>query len=165
MHPPEPQLSARTGAADGGARLIGSLAQAACKLRSIFDLARLSPISAGTEFGFRGRRNGIWYSRTMGGIVQIFAEKLLRQSADGSFREVRSFLPMNLTWSHGGEVFAVGISPEMGKHCDLGRIIKPEHRKLFGDDVEGVPDSQTLLALDLEFKPNTKSHIIRPGAY
>jgi hypothetical protein len=53
----------------------------------------------------------------------------------------------------------------MGMHCDLGRLIDPEHRKLFGDDLGVVPDDQTILALDLEFKPNTMSHLIQPGTY
>jgi len=86
-------------------------------------------------------------------IIQVFATRLLRQAADRSFREIGSFLPMNLTWSHGGGVFAPGISPMMGAHCDLGRIIDPQHRRRFGDDLADVPQDQTILALDLERFP------------
>jgi hypothetical protein len=103
--------------------------------------------------------------KTRAEIIQVFVAKLLRESANRSFREVSAFLPMNLTWSHEGGIFAAGISPTMGKHCDLGRVIDPQHRKHFGDDLEDVPDDQTILALDLEFKPNTKSHLIRRGTY
>src|SRR6266545_1431623 len=38
--------------------------------------------------------------------VQVFIRRLLRQHADGTFREELQFLPMNLKWSHTGEVFA-----------------------------------------------------------
>src|SRR5262245_53997754 len=49
--------------------------------------------------------------------VQVFAAKLLRRNAGGSFKEVDAFLPMNLRWAHGQqasggpEIFAEGISP------------------------------------------------------
>jgi hypothetical protein len=93
--------------------------------------------------------------------VQVFAAKLLRRSADGSFREVDAFLPMNLRWAHGQqasggpEIFAEGISPEMGKHCDLGHLVDPEFRRNVGEDLPGVPTNETILALDLEVQPNT----------
>ncbi len=88
--------------------------------------------------------------------VQVFASKLLRQHADGEFKKEQSFLPMNLKWSHsqlsskGPEIFAEGISPDMGKHCDLGHIKEAETTKL---------------ELDLEVLPNTGSHILNPGKY
>ncbi len=105
------------------------------------------------------------FGKTRAETIQVFVAKLLRKSADGRFREVEDFLPMNLKWAHGGEVFAPGISPTMGKHCDLGRLIDPQDHKQFGDDLEGMQDNQTILALDLEFLPATKSHLIRPGTY
>ena len=77
--------------------------------------------------------------KTRAEIIQVFVAKLLRKTTGGSFREVEEFLPMNLKWAHGGEIFAPGISPTMGKHCDLGRVIDPQGRKNFGDDLEGVP--------------------------
>ena len=103
--------------------------------------------------------------------VQVFASKLSRQSADSSFKEVEAFLPMNLRWAHGQqagnvpEIFAEGISPMMGKHCDLGHVMDPKFRKDIGEDLAGVPDDQTILSLDLEIKPNTLSHLITPGVY
>jgi hypothetical protein len=104
--------------------------------------------------------------KTRAEIIQVFVAKLLRESADRSFKEVEDFLPMNLKWAHSGEVFAHGISPAMGKHCDLGHVIEPQGRKEFpGEDLQDVPDDHTILALDLEFPPATKSHLIRPGRY
>lgn len=103
--------------------------------------------------------------------VQVFAAKLSRRNADGSFKEVESFLPMNLRWAHGQqgsqgpEIFAEGISPKMGKHCDLGHVIDPNHRVNIGENLPGVQPDETILAFDLEIQPNTKSHLIAPGVY
>jgi hypothetical protein len=101
--------------------------------------------------------------------VQVFVAKLSRRSADGSFKNVDQFLPMNLRWSHAGsktpEIFAEGISPEMGRHCDLGHLVDPSFRKDVGDDLPTVPDTDTVLALELEIQPNTRSHLVAPGVY
>jgi hypothetical protein len=103
--------------------------------------------------------------------VQVFAAKLFRRSADGTFKQVESFLPMNLRWSHGQqglrgpEIFADGISPEMGKHCDLGRVIDPAHHENLGEVLPNAIAGQSILALDLEVAPNTKSHLVPPGVY
>lgn len=103
--------------------------------------------------------------------VQVFAAKLSRKSADGSFKDVDGFLPMNLKWAHGQqasggpEIFAQGISPMMGKHCDLGHIVDPQFRKDLGEDLPGVPADRTIVALDLEFLPSMRSHLIPPGTY
>lgn len=103
--------------------------------------------------------------------VQVFASKLQRRQADGTFRDDDRFLPMNLKWSHsqltigGPEIFAEGISRDMGKHCDLGHIIEPKFRSDFGATLPGVAADQTILELDLEFAPNTLSHLIPPGVY
>ena len=103
--------------------------------------------------------------------VQVYVSKLLRRSADGSFKEVEAFLPMNLRWSHGQqvsgppEVFAEGISPGMGKHCDFGHVLDPKSRKDVGHDLPGVAADQTILVLDLEVPPATLSHLVPPGVY
>jgi hypothetical protein len=115
----------------------------------------------------------IWVEN-MGGIraedVQVFVAKLLRRHADGSFKVEEQFLPMNLRWAHsqrakGPEIFAEGISPQMGKHCDLGHILQPAFRQNLQQTLSDVPEDQTILELDLEVAPNTMSHMIRPGVY
>jgi hypothetical protein len=108
--------------------------------------------------------------KTRADRVQVFVAKLFRRAADGAFKEDSHFLPMNLRWSHGApsggpEVYAEGISPQMGKHCDLGHIIDPGHRIACGEDLTGVSSTSTLLALDLEVRPNTLSHLLAPGTY
>jgi hypothetical protein len=95
--------------------------------------------------------------------VQVFASKLSRRQADATFKVEHSFLPMNLRWAHnqlgvgGPEIFADGISPQMGKHCDLGHIVDPQFRE--------VHANKTVLVLDLEVAPNTRSHLLAPGTY
>ena len=109
--------------------------------------------------------------KTRAETVQVFAEKLCRRSADGQFKPVENFIPMNLRWaySHANgrppEIFADGISPGMGKHCDLGCVVDPARRKDLGDDLPGVQAQETILKLDVEFPPNTMSHLIAPGVY
>jgi len=97
--------------------------------------------------------------------VQVFASSLSKQHADGVFQPVDDFLPMNLRWSHTREIFAEGIAPGMGKHCDVGHISSPASlRELREDHPEATP-GQTVMALDLEVQPNTKTHLIPPGKY
>ncbi len=103
--------------------------------------------------------------------VQVFAANLSRRNADETFKQIESFLPMNLRWAHGQqrsggpEIFAEGISPGMGKHCDLGRVIDPAHHANLGEELPGVGTGNSILALDLEVPPNTKSHLVSPGVY
>src|SRR5437867_7687994 len=67
--------------------------------------------------------------------VQVFAASLSRRAADGSFENEANFLPMNLQWSHNREIYAQGISPRMGKHCDLGHVVEPSRKAECGDDL------------------------------
>jgi len=103
--------------------------------------------------------------------VQVFVAKLFRRHANGTFVEDKSFLPMNLRWSHsqpsplGPDIFADGISPEMGRHCDLGHILDPNKRVSFGINLSNVAAGKTILEFDLEIAPNTLSHLIPPGVY
>ena len=126
-------------------------------------------------FGNKGHVANCYYFRfwvdnhgkTRAERVQVFATKLYRLGADGKFVEDKHFLPLNLRWSHSEdhpEVFAEGISPYMGKHCDLGRIIDPEKRADFAD-VEGFAKEKCLFELAVEFPSATRSHLLQPGVY
>ena len=103
--------------------------------------------------------------------VQVFVAKALRRRADNTFEEIKAFLPMNLRWTHSPygserpEIFAEGISPRMGKHCDLGHIVHPTLRERIGQTPNGLPIENNILELDLEVLPATKSHLIPPGVY
>ncbi len=114
-------------------------------------------------------------------LVALFKDEILRWwrkpkltvsiTLQPPFKIVESFLPMNLRWSHGQqgsrapEIFADGISPEMGKHCDLGRVVDPKHHANLGEELPSAQAGEAVLALDLEVPPNTKSHLIPPGVY
>ncbi|ALA57797.1 hypothetical protein [Nitrospira moscoviensis] len=100
--------------------------------------------------------------------VQVFVSRLQKKHADGFFKDVDSFLPMNLRWSHTSppEIFTEGISPGMGKHCDFGHIIEPNFRNSLMQPVpSGSSQGRTILELDLEVEPNTLSHLIVEGDY
>jgi hypothetical protein len=103
--------------------------------------------------------------------VQVFVSRLLKQAADGQYRKVEEFLPMNLRWSHGTdpsgipEVFADGISPSMGKHCDFGHIVALTSQADLNEVVGDNPDGRTVFGLDLEVIPTSKTHLIPPGRY
>lgn len=97
--------------------------------------------------------------------VQVFADKLSKKIVDGSFVPVEDFIPMNLRWAYSHEIFADGISPLMGKHCDLGHITSPNALISLQEDHPNATPGSTILALDLEVKPNTKNHLVLPGTY
>ncbi|MEP6889229.1 MAG: hypothetical protein ABI955_00865 [Nitrospirota bacterium] len=101
--------------------------------------------------------------------VQVFVAKLLKKRADGIYGEVQSFLPMNLRWSHSfprPEIFAEGLSPGMGKHCDFAHILEPNFCSgLFPQRSPALSKEETVLELDLEVEPNTMSHLLPKGAY
>jgi hypothetical protein len=100
--------------------------------------------------------------------VQVFVSRVQRQHADGLFKDVDSFLPMNLRWSHISppQTFAEVISPGMGMHCDFGHIVDPVFRaQLMQPTPPQFTKGRTILELDLEVQPNTLSHLILEGHY
>jgi hypothetical protein len=100
-------------------------------------------------------------------LVEVWAAELKKRQADGSFKTVEEFLPMNLVWSHVRRVLD-SISPDMQKFCDLGHIIDPAERPKFPMEDNpklGVASDKAILSLDLEMQPFTMSHLIPPGAY
>ena len=103
--------------------------------------------------------------------VQVYVSRLLRKHTQGHFKQVDNFIPMNLRWAMGPqpperpEVFAAGISPKMGKHCDLGRIVDPKAYQHMRPTFEGVAADATVMELDLEVQSLTNSHVIIPGTH
>jgi hypothetical protein len=99
--------------------------------------------------------------------VQIFVSRLSQKQADGSFREMGSFSPMSLKWSYQDEnptIFADGISPDMGRHCDFFHIYAPTQKAITGS-LPGAKQNWTLLELDLEAKATPESNLLLPGTY
>jgi hypothetical protein len=103
--------------------------------------------------------------------VQVYAFSLSRRQADGTFKAVEGFLPMNLCWTHltlqngRPEVYLDGLSPMMGWHCDIGRIMEPSVGVEFGESLNDVHTGQTIISLALEVSPLTKSNLLGLGVY
>jgi hypothetical protein len=102
--------------------------------------------------------------------VQVYAANLFRRDeADGTFRRVDTFLPMNLLWAHSRpnqpEVFAQGISALMGRHCDLGYVVRPAQSEAFGAVHVDAVLGQCIFILDVEAPPGTGNHLLTRGSY
>jgi hypothetical protein len=131
-------------------------------MRTIVPIPVVGQVSAGCYY-FR-----FWISnsgRSRAEQVQVFASELLRQLPDASFQTEKDFSPMNFRWSHSREIYAEGISVDMGKHCDLAHIIDPVQRHWFQNEEPHTPTKETVFSLDLEVQPNSLSHLIKPGTY
>ena len=92
--------------------------------------------------------------------VEVFlSEVLIQQNA--SYKRISNFMPMNLRWSYSTherpDIYADGISPKMGRFCDLAAISDPTHPDL-------QPLSDTRLALWTETISNI-TEWLRPGRY
>jgi hypothetical protein len=102
--------------------------------------------------------------------VQVFVARLYRMTANGTFASMDSFIPMNLLWSWSSgsekptrdEVFADGISPGMGVHCNLAYVLDPARRKALCVDHPDAKQEQTVLILTTEMKPTNYCHILAP---
>jgi hypothetical protein len=102
--------------------------------------------------------------------VHVYASRFLRKNAQEDFPPDPRLIPMNLRWSHGQpqspEIFADGISPNMGKSCDLGHIIDPAFRRKYAPPLAGVPPEEAVMELDVEIQPvSSDLHTMRPGTY
>jgi hypothetical protein len=85
--------------------------------------------------------------------VQVFLDAVSKKQANGTFRTVDEFLPMNLRWAHessgGPEVFAA-ISPRIGRQCSVEAVLK------------SAPAEFTLWT---EVGPLNKSNVVSAGTY
>jgi len=104
-------------------------------------------------------------------LVEVFAKKLTEKKEDGAFTKVSTFMPMNLTWTHTDDkIFYEAISPHMYRNCSLGHIIDPSKRRLsrseqLPEEKSGKPFNKAVFSFDLEIRPNTGGHLIKPGTY
>ena len=99
--------------------------------------------------------------------AEVYARELRRRYADTSWHIVPTFPPMNLRWANVSQIYFPSIAPGMGKHCDLGHIVDPALRHLFGEEAPalGLTQNEASLAFDLMVAPNHRGHIIGPGEY
>ncbi|MCI0662201.1 MAG: hypothetical protein L0220_14115 [Acidobacteria bacterium] len=101
--------------------------------------------------------------------VQVFVIGVYREIANHTLVPVDSFLPMNLRWAFGTEtnpvVFADGISPGMGVHCNFARVLDPKQRISLGDEHPEAGPGQTVLHIETELKPTNLCNVLPPGTY
>ncbi len=99
--------------------------------------------------------------------VEVYANALERQRADGSWERVGAFPPMNLKWAHLNTVYFPSIVPGTGKHCNIGHIVDPARRHLLHEEPPSISltSEQTSLAFEVVVAPNHKGHIVGPGTY
>jgi hypothetical protein len=100
--------------------------------------------------------------------VEVFASNLLEEQGDDQWREVTSFLPMNLVWADNHLVFYPMLYPEMHRHCDLAHIMNPQNRIRLPQENKtwlGVPQNKTILSFDTHAHPSTLSYLHPPGKY
>jgi hypothetical protein len=100
--------------------------------------------------------------------VQVFLSSVRRkQRAGGSFEPVERFIPMNLRWSNTDffkpEIYADGISPKMGKYCDLACISDPTNPML--QPLPDVVAGQATLDLWVEVFPSDQGNRLSPNEY
>ena len=100
---------------------------------------------------------------------EVFAKQLSKQQADGTFKRVASFLPMNLYWAGIREIIAPAIPPkEMFRHCDIAHILDPEKRKQLPGEHNvwsGIATDRTILSFDVNVPANNLGHLVPFGVY
>ena len=108
---------------------------------------------------FRVENNGNYQSKdTEAIVIEVF-----KKEANGEYRELRNFLPLNLVWAHDNLVSMPKIQPKLFKHLNFGYIEKSEFASLnyFGI-TEGV---NIVFKFGFVIRPTHGSHILLPGDY
>ena len=106
-------------------------------------------------------------------FVEVFVNKLSKLQRDTTFKEINSFLPINLLWANFNEavVFAPVINPGMHLYCNLAHIIDPQRRPEFAIPVaedkhgEDVLPEKAILSFDTAVRAYTQSYLVPPGTY
>lgn len=114
--------------------------------------------------GVRGENVGNATARN----VEVYANSLQRQRADGGWEPVPAFPPINLKWAHINSMYFPSIAPEMAKHCNIGHIVDPTRRHLLPNEKVtrlNLTDQQTSLAFEVVVSPNQGGHVVGPGKY
>jgi hypothetical protein len=108
--------------------------------------------------------------------VEAMITRVDRRLPNDRIEQMKEFLPLNLVWSHLTRVVPVGnvffrqaevtrdaIQPQLYKFLDFGHLRQSSPPDL---DIRHVPpNAKVVLELDVEFAPNTMTHILGPGEY
>jgi len=103
--------------------------------------------------------------------VELFVKDLKKRGIDEGYHSVGGFLPMNLLMSFTRQPVLKSLSPGLHKHCSLGHVIDPAHRREFPSethpDFRGnvTQEGGATFVLDVEFQSNNLFHLLKPGEY
>jgi len=110
-------------------------------------------------FRFHVENSGNYQMEDVEAIVVVVSKK----EANGEYKKVESFLPLNLVWAHYHNVVMPKIQPHLFKHLDFGHITESEFANL---QYFGITSTyQIAFQFDMAVIPNHGSHILLPGDY
>jgi len=95
--------------------------------------------------------------------VEAIVTEVCKKEANGEYKKMENFLPLNLVWAHYHNVEMPKIQPHLFKHLDFGHITKSNFANLEYFGIEN--SSQVVFQFDLAVIPNHGSHILLPGDY
>ncbi|MDD3301753.1 MAG: hypothetical protein PHR57_03220 [Patescibacteria group bacterium] len=95
--------------------------------------------------------------------VEAIITEVSKKEANGEYKKIESFLPLNLVWAHYHNVAMPKIQPHLFKHLDFGHITKSDFANLEYFGIQS--SSEVVFQFDLAVIPNHGSHILLPGDY
>lgn len=108
-------------------------------------------------FRFRVENDGNYYAENVEAMVsEVYIKR------DDGYVKLDSFLPLNLLWSHYGQLNVPKIQPKLFKHLDFGHILESKYAYLERSEIN---KANIFFAFDVAVKPNTGSHVLLPGDY
>lgn len=134
------------------------------------DISKLPPYSEQTAWTNGARVTYYRLSvenkrKTIARDVHVFLESVYQFGADGEMFPAPRFRPMFLKWSHVGEITMPALWTGMPRFCDLLHITEPTRKESVGENVPGVSQFHSVMALDLEAQPNSLGHLLEPRKY
>jgi len=97
-------------------------------------------------------------------IEAMIVEKYT-ENQNGRFEKDTSFLPLIFRWSNDGALRRERIMPSLFRCCNFGYVLHSDGKKEELKNLRISVQSDAMLALDSDMKPNTGSHIILPGKH
>jgi hypothetical protein len=96
--------------------------------------------------------------------VEAIITEVNKKRANGEYKKLDKFLPLNLVWAHNNLVTIPNIQPGLFKHLNFGYIVQSENANLgyFGMQKS---DETIVFKFTVEVEPNHGSHILLPGDY
>lgn len=118
--------------------------------------------------------DAVWYFRgtvkNKGNLdardVSVFVASV-DEIENGKAYPVKRFSPLFLRWAYFKTPVMDCIPPEIPRFCDIFHITSPYCRQAVngGEDLPGVEQFHSVIALDVEAIPNDKSNLLRAGHY